>query len=102
MPSIHDRGGWPDAGPINQQEHHLADWEMRTDALMRVLSGSSKGIIRVDELRRSIESLDPERYENCLYYEKWAMAIEALVLQKELLDRDEIEAKVADLAKGWR
>ena len=99
MPSIHDRGGWPEAGPIDRTEHANADWEMRTDALMRLLSSSQKRIIRVDELRRAIESLEPERYEQCAYYEKWASAIEALLLQKEILTREEIEDKVAEIAR---
>lgn len=98
MPAIHDRGGWPGAGPIEQTEHHLADWEMHTDAIMRLLSSSPKRIIRVDELRRSIESLEPERYEASLYYEKWSAAIEALLIQKEILTRDEIEDKIAEQA----
>ena len=99
MPSIHDRGGWPDAGPIDRTEHAHADWEMRTDALMRLLSSSQKRIIRVDELRRAIESLEPARYEQCAYYEKWASAIEALLLQKEILTREEIEDKVAEMVR---
>lgn len=98
MPAIHDRGGWPDAGPIAQDEHHLTDWEMRTDVLVRLLSGSDKRVFRVDELRRAIESLEPERYVSCLYYEKWAAALEALLIEKELLTRDEIEAKIDELA----
>jgi hypothetical protein len=59
MPRVHDRGGWPDAGPINKSEHDLSMWEKRTDALLVLLSSPAKKIIRVDELRRAIESLPP-------------------------------------------
>lgn len=96
MPAIHDRGGWPDETPISRADHAYADWEMRTDALSNVLT--SAGYFTVDEKRRAIESLDPERYVSCLYYEKWVASIEALLVQKEILGRDEIEAKLAELA----
>ncbi len=102
MPAIHDRGGWPNAGPIDKQEHQLADWEIRTDAIRQVLGSPDKRILSADELRRSIESLDPERYESLMYYEKWAAAIEAILLQKEILTREEIEEKVAELAERRR
>ena len=36
MSATHDRGGWPGAGPINRAEHDLADWELKTDAILRV------------------------------------------------------------------
>lgn len=57
MPRIHDRGGWPDIGPIDRDEHDPTMWEKRTDALMRALR--SRHYIEVDELRRAIESIDP-------------------------------------------
>src|SRR5437762_1207782 len=34
MQRVHDRGGWPDAGPIDRSEHEYTMWEKRTDALM--------------------------------------------------------------------
>ena len=39
MRRVHDRGGWPDAGPIDRSEHEYTMWEKRTDALMRLLTG---------------------------------------------------------------
>jgi len=95
--AIHDRGGWPSAGAIDRSEHALADWELLTDALMQVLSSSAKGLIRVDELRRAIESMDPGRYERAAYYERWIAAIEQLMIEKKVLTRDEIDRKEAEL-----
>ncbi len=69
-------------------------WERRTDALMRALR--AQGHIEVDELRRAIESIDPQRYEQLQYYERWAEAIECLVIEKGLLSQDEIERKMAE------
>jgi hypothetical protein len=95
---IHDRGGWPDAGPIDRAEHDPTMWEKRTDALMRALR--SQSYIEVDELRRAIESIDPQRYAQLTYYERWAEAIEMLLVEKGVINRDEIEHKIAVQAAG--
>ena len=94
---IHDRGGWPDASPIDRSEHRLEDWERRTDAVMQLLSSADKRVIRLDEMRRCIESLEPARYESLRYYERWAFALETLMVEKNILTRQEIERKVAEL-----
>ncbi len=94
MTRIHDRGGWPDVGSIDRAEHDPTMWEKRTDALMRSLR--AHGHIEVDELRRAIESLDPQHYEQLKYYERWAEAIEILVVEKGLVSQDEIENKIAE------
>src|ERR1044071_1904185 len=82
MPQVHDRGGRPDAGPINKAEHDLSMWEKRTDALGMLLSSPKTHLIRVDELRRAIESLPPDAYEKMSYYERWISSIETLLIEK--------------------
>ena len=44
------------------------------------------GIIRTDELRRAVESIEPAQYEQLSYYERWIVAIEALLIEKGLAD----------------
>jgi nitrile hydratase len=95
MPRVHDRGGWPDTGAIDRDEHNLSMWEKRTDALMRVLR--SKNYMQVDEMRRSIEGIEPNRYERLTYYERWAEAIEILMIEKGVLTQEEIDRKVVEL-----
>jgi len=97
MPRVHDRGGWPEAGPINQAEHDLSMWEKRTDALLVLLASPTKQVLRVDELRRAIESLVPDSYEKLSYYERWITAIEVLLIEKGILTRAEIDQKVESL-----
>ena len=97
MPRIHDRGGWPEAGPVNKAEHDLSMWEKRTDALLVLLAGPDKHVLRVDELRRAIESLAPDAYEKLSYYERWITAIEALLIEKGILTREEIDRKAESL-----
>jgi nitrile hydratase subunit beta len=91
---VHDRGGWPDAGPIERTEHAYTMWEKRTDAVRGILG--SKQIIRTDELRRAVESLEPRQYEQLSYYERWTVAIEALLIEKGILTREEIDRKTAE------
>jgi hypothetical protein len=97
MPRIHDRGGWPGAGPINKAEHDLSMWEKRTDALLMLLASPARRMIRVDELRRVIESLPPDAYEKLSYYERWTSAIEALLIEKGVLTKEEIDRKAEEL-----
>ena len=96
MPRVHDRGGWTDAGPINKAEHNSALWEKRTDALLMLLASPAKKVLRVDELRRAIESLPPEAYERMSYYERWISAIETLVIEKGILTKEEIDKKAEE------
>ena len=95
MPQVHDRGGWPTEEPIDREEHILADWERRVDAMHNVLS--EKGLRRTDEMRRAIESLPPEQYETMSYYERWTAALEILLLEKGVLTAGEIDARFAEL-----
>ena len=69
-------------------------WEKRTDAIRGVLG--AKQIIRTDELRRAIESIEPGRYEQLSYYERWIVAVEILLVEKGLLTREEIDRKMAE------
>lgn len=97
MPRAHDRGGWPGAGPIDRSEHELSWWEKRTDAIVTLLTSADKRAMRVDELRRAIEDMEPGTYEKCTYYERWIAAVETLMVEKGVLTREEIERKVREL-----
>jgi hypothetical protein len=96
MRHVHDRGGWPDAGPVERAEHDYSMWEKRTDAMLRILT-RDRHIIRVDELRRAIESIPPKEYETMSYYERWITAIETLIIEKGLLTREDIDRRVETL-----
>jgi Nitrile hydratase beta subunit len=91
---VHDRGGWLDAGPIDRTEHTYSMWERQTDAIRGVLG--AKGLIRTDELRRAVESLELAQYERLSYYERWIAAIEVLLIEKGLLTREEIDRKMGE------
>jgi hypothetical protein len=86
-------GGRPNDDPIDQGEHVLMDWERRIDSIRGVLGG--KGYLGVDELRRAIEALTPERYEALSYYARWTEAVEALLVEKDVLTAAELDAVMA-------
>ena len=90
---FHDMGGRPNDDPIDQGEHVLMDWERRIDSIRGVLG--DKGYLGVDELRRAIEALPPERYEALSYYERWTEAVEALLIEKGVVTTDELDTMMA-------
>ena len=90
---FHDMGGRPNGDPIDRGEHILMDWERRIDSIRGVLG--DKGYLGVDELRRAIEGLPPERYESLSYYQRWAEAVEALLIEKGVLTAAELDAAMA-------
>ena len=95
----HDRGGLPSEEPIDRSTHDLADWEHLTNALVGVLR--HRGLFTVDELRRGIESLPSERYESCSYYERWASSLETVLVEKGVLSRAEVDARVKAVDGRW-
>ena len=95
MRGIHDLGGLP-GGPVERDEHDYAQWEKRVDALMRLLSHADRQLLRVDELRRNIESLGAEAYGRMGYYERWMHAITQTLIQRGVIGIDELGRKMAE------
>ena len=99
MPRAHDRGGWPDNEPINKIDHEWMDWQWQTQVLPGVLR--SRGLMLTDELRRGIESLQPEKYEHLSYHERWSTSIEHTLIEKGILTKEEVEEKVRVIDNRW-
>jgi nitrile hydratase subunit beta len=89
---VHDRGGWPTDAPIDRTEHELADWELLTDALVRVLN--AQGVMGDDQLRRGIESMPFADYERASYYERWLYSVESILTEKGVLAPGELERRL--------
>ena len=100
MPKVHDRGGWPNDDPIDQDEHELEEWERKVDALSGVLG--DLGLKSSDQLRRAIETQDLATYESLAYYEKWTAAMEILLVEQGVMTTEEIDAKVESLKKAHK
>jgi nitrile hydratase beta subunit len=99
MNGIHDLGGMHGIGPIVREEnepvfHH--DWERRMFALF--ISTFAGGHFNVDEFRHAIERMDPAHYLESSYYEHWLHAVETLLVEKGVISKAELEARVNQLA----
>jgi hypothetical protein len=94
----HDVGGMP-AGPIDPSDHQLEDWEVLADAINQALG--AKGIKRTDEMRRAREEMDSKEYESMTYYERWIASIESILIEKNLVEREEVDRKVAEMEERW-
>jgi hypothetical protein len=53
--------------------------------------------MRVDELRRGIETLGEAAYNVEPYYGKWARSLAAIMVEKGVLSQDELDAKISAL-----
>ena len=95
----HDVGGLPGAGAIDQSEHELSDWEILADAVNQALG--ARGIKRTDEMRRAREEMDSKTYHAMTYYERWIASIETILIEKNILTKDEIDRRLAEFEKEW-
>jgi nitrile hydratase len=90
---VHDMGGMQCFGPVepepNEPVFH-SDWEARVLALNRALGYARAW--NIDMSRAAVENLPPEVYLTRSYYEKWALRMERLLLDLELVDADEMAA----------
>ena len=94
--AYHDVGG-DDFGPVPMIDGEYQLWEKRVDAMMRLLSSPDVALMRVDELRRGIETLGEAAYNAEPYYGKWARSLAKIMVEKGVLTRDELDARIAAL-----
>ena len=92
----HDIGGDTES-TIKREEHNYAFWEKRVDALMVLLSDPDRKLLRVDELRRAIESFSPEDYDQLTYYQRWIKAITQVMIEKGVVNQLELENQIDSL-----
>ena len=95
----HDVGGLPGAGPIDQSQHELSDWEILADAINQALG--AKGVKRTDEMRRVREEMDSAAYRDMSYYERWIASIEAILIEIKILEKQQIDRKLAEFDTKW-
>ena len=95
----HDMGGLP-AGKVEPTEHDYAEWERRVDAMVQLLRLGGK--ITVDELRKNIEQLPHEAYDNLSYYEKWISSLTQTLIQRGLVTTAELGRKMEEVERRVR
>jgi hypothetical protein len=88
----HDLGGASKfmCEPVDIEPHGLTEFDRAVDALRGVLGG--KGVMSVDELRRSIESIPEAEYHRLGYYQRWMRSITDNLLRKGVLTEAELAA----------
>jgi len=100
MDGVHDLGGMQGFGPIEREENEPAfhaAWEAAVLAMMR--AGGSRGLFNIDEFRHGIERMNPAHYLRAGYYEKWLDGVTRLLVEKGVVSRGELEARVAFFEK---
>jgi hypothetical protein len=87
---VHDVGGLDVEDVLDIEDKNYAFWEREVHALLVFLVKNKK--LSVDELRRAVESLEPEMYNTLSYYERWTAAIVTLLIERGIISRADIEA----------
>jgi nitrile hydratase subunit beta len=95
---IHDIGGLS-GGRIDPADHAVAPWQKWINATFTTLIRDPRRLIRLDELRRAVEDLGPERYNRLAYFERQTQAFADLLVEKGLLGRDEIDGRMARIGQ---
>jgi len=85
------------AGPVSTAEHVIEPWEKRIEAILRCMQLRETPIVTVDELRRGIEELPPKLYDSLSYYERWIASLTNVMIEKGVLTRAEIDARMASI-----
>ncbi|MBK0399090.1 nitrile hydratase subunit beta [Limibaculum sp. M0105] len=88
-------GGLP-GGSIDRAQHDFALWEKRVDALV-ILCGN-KGLFSVDGLRRALEDMGPQAFEELTYYERWVSACAQNLVECGVITLDELNARMNEVA----
>jgi hypothetical protein len=97
---ITDIGGQP-AGEVPRQEAPPLFWQKHMLALFNVLW--SKGIINLDEYRRTMEEMSPEAYSKSTFYGRRLDGMIELLVEKGVIDRAAVTARADEiLRKGTR
>ncbi len=92
MNGVHDMGGAHNFGPVvpelDEPRFH-APWERRAFALTLAMGGAR--LWNLDQSRSARESLPPAQYLLSSYYQIWLDGLIALMLERGLVTRDEVE-----------
>ena len=94
----HDLGGLP-AGQIEREVTEARPWEKLSVVVGNALGARGAGLMRTDEVRRTREEYGVELYNELGYFEKGIEATRRLMIEKGVLTSDEIEARMARVAK---
>jgi nitrile hydratase len=101
MNGAHDMGGMDGFGPVEPEADEPVfhdEWERRAFAL--TVAMGFYGLWNIDMSRSARENREPLGYLEDSYYERWLYGLESLLEDNGLVSRDEIDARMAELAKA--
>jgi nitrile hydratase subunit beta len=101
MNGVHDLGGMHGFGPVIREHDEPvfhSEWEKRVFGM--TLTAMGRRVCNVDEFRRAIEHMPPAGYLAASYYEKWLHALEALLVEKGVVTREELASGRAAAAES--
>ncbi|MGH8246976.1 MAG: nitrile hydratase subunit beta, partial [Gammaproteobacteria bacterium] len=93
MNGIHDMGGMDNLGAVMREENEPvfhADWERKMFANAVAIIGA--GYCKLDEVRRATERMPPVDYLEASYYETWLHSLTSLLVEKDYVTPEELEA----------
>ncbi len=96
MRGPHDVGGLEE-GPVDTSEHTPSHWEKEIDALHSLIADAKRKIVPRGQNRRYVEALGEDVYNTLDYYERWTATMSQQLMEKGVLTRDEIDAKVREI-----
>ncbi len=102
MDGIHDLGGMHGFGAVPREADEPvfhAEWERRVFALDLLFEAFVEGA-NIDAFRHAVERLEPATYLTASYYEKWALALESLLVEGGVMTRAEIAQRIAALEES--
>src|SRR5258707_15835009 len=90
---VTDVGGLP-AGEVPKEEVKQLFWEKQMIAMFNVLW--NKGIMNLDEFRRTIEQMTPEEYKNSTFYGRRVHAMAEMMIEKSNVPRGELARRTEE------
>ncbi|WP_380053015.1 nitrile hydratase subunit beta [Falsihalocynthiibacter sp. SS001] len=99
MSRIHDMGGRFGDGPIPEKDDNEvfhSEWEARALALN--LACGALGAWNIDASRHARECLAPKDYSAFTYYEKWLAGLTDILVEREVISRDDLDRASASIA----
>ena len=97
----HDIGGLP-AGPVETQMTETRPWEKLSVVVGNALGMKGAKLVRTDEVRRTREEIGVELYNELGYFERGTASLATLLIEKGLVGRDELEARMSEIAQRMR
>jgi nitrile hydratase beta subunit len=91
MNGVHDMGGMDGFGKVEpecDEPVFHAEWEARVLALNRAMAAT--GAFNIDAARYAREMLPPHVYLASSYYWKWFLGLEAMLLERAMIDAEEL------------